>query len=195
MEKQQNKIKNNVKRSQNITITKYRIGQAVRLFAPTKIEGKKAKLLQRWYGPYFIKEIKNQGRVIYLQDSDKVDIKTPVSVNRIDPYPIELIPNEIDLPQSSQGRDQDSQELDSEASITSDSSSDVDSDNNSEDDEQLEPDVVTSEPQEDDEPYIPSVEITPLPPLVPVLRQRFKNVVSRPLNTRYNFKRRFVKKE
>jgi hypothetical protein len=81
----------NEKRSAKIKTTKFEIGQAVRLWQPVTIEGKKAKLTQKWFGPYFIRDIKNEGRVIYLKDDENKEIPLPVSVNRIWPYPSGLI--------------------------------------------------------------------------------------------------------
>jgi len=57
------------------------------LFNPKKIEGNKAKLLQRWFGPYVIRDIKNGGRVIYLSEEDGTPIKLPYNVNRVFPLP------------------------------------------------------------------------------------------------------------
>src|ERR1044071_4783915 len=48
------KIAHNERRSENIQTTMFKVGQAVRLWQPSAIEGKKAKLLQKWFGPYFI---------------------------------------------------------------------------------------------------------------------------------------------
>lgn len=85
------KIARNAKRSENIKTTPFSVGQAVRLWQPVTIEGKKAKLTQKWFGPYFIRDIKNEGRVIYLKDADGNNIPMPVSINRIWPYPPGLI--------------------------------------------------------------------------------------------------------
>lgn len=85
------KIARNAKRSENIKTTPFSVGQAVRLWQPVTIEGKKAKLTQKWFGPYFIRDIKNEGRVIYLNDADGNNIPMPVSINRIWPYPKGLI--------------------------------------------------------------------------------------------------------
>src|SRR4051812_13568439 len=56
--------------SANIDTTKFYVNQAVRLWQPTVAKGKKAKLTQKWFGPYFIRDIKNEGRVIYLNKAE-----------------------------------------------------------------------------------------------------------------------------
>ena len=50
------KIARNAKRSENIKTTPFSVGQAVRLWQPVTIKGKKAKLTQKWFGPYFIRK-------------------------------------------------------------------------------------------------------------------------------------------
>jgi len=91
------KILRNERNSKNIVTTVFNIGEAVRLWQPVVIEGKKAKLVQKWFGPYFIRDIKNEGRVIYLTDSEGIKMTMPVSVNRIWPYPKSLLDKEISL--------------------------------------------------------------------------------------------------
>jgi len=87
------KLARNEHLNAKITTTKFEIGQAVRLWQPVVIEGKKAKLTQKWFGPFFITNIKNEGRVIYLKDDTGNDMILPVSVNRIWSYPKDLIQN------------------------------------------------------------------------------------------------------
>ena len=89
------KLQRNEHKSQGIKTTEFKVGQAVRMWQPTTLDGKKAKLLQKWFGPYFINEIKSQGRVIYLKDSEGIQLPLPVSVNRIWPYPEGLIRKDV----------------------------------------------------------------------------------------------------
>ena len=61
-------------------------GQAVKLFAPKRIEGTSAKLSQPFYGPYYVVDSKLDGRVYYLKDKEGQMLPNAVSVTRIDKW-------------------------------------------------------------------------------------------------------------
>ena len=205
MEKIEEKKDRNTSLSSNIQTAKFEIGQKVRLFNPTKIEGKKAKLLPRWYGPYTIFDIKSQGKVIYLEDSDGIKEPLPYSVNRIDLWPedntptlegqggdvpevMDLIPEQQqkpDSPESSEEEDEEEPETDSE--------------------DEGQPVHVIPGPELLDEPYIPPKDTPPIVPRlekVELRKNRRKtdtvakknnfvtNMYRRDISTRYNFVRR-----
>jgi hypothetical protein len=153
------KIARNERRSANIVTTQFKVGEAVRLWQPSAIEGKKAKLLQKWFGPYYIHEIKNQGRVIYLKDSEGLKLPLPVSVNRIWPYPEGLI-NDTTTTSSSNDTpatqmDVDIDEKDDESSESSEHDDSMSSDDEDEDGNE-EPDVIDQPDDDNSGPYYPS---------------------------------------
>jgi hypothetical protein len=127
----------NEKLSQKIITTKFMVGQAVRLWQPVVIEGKKAKLTQKWFGPYFITNIKNEGRVIYLKDDDGIDIPMPVSVNRIWPYPQGLV------------LEKDKENTVSEMTVTQDY----------EDEDSLNAEPLSSDDEEESDDYEPPIHV------------------------------------
>jgi hypothetical protein len=138
----------NKKLSQNITTTKFTVGQAVRLWQPVVIEGKKAKLTQKWFGPYFITNIKHEGRVIYLKDDDGIDIQMPVSVNRIWPYPQGLVLE----------KDSTASEMAVDQEIEDENSSEAEplSSDDEEESDDYEPPVHVIEPGDSSDAYEPS---------------------------------------
>jgi hypothetical protein len=118
------------------------------LWQPTTIEGKKAKLLQKWFGPYFITEIKNEGRVIYLKDSEGIKLPLPVSVNRIWPYPEGILKDtNPDMQMDVETNNINEFNDDNYASMSSD---DEDEDGNEE------PDVINEPDDDSTGHYVPS---------------------------------------
>jgi transposase InsO family protein len=82
---EEKKSKNSI-RSKNVPLTKFDIGQKVRLWTPQKSTDKTAKLIPAWSGPNTVESISQDGKVYYLKDKFGDTIKYPVSILRLAAY-------------------------------------------------------------------------------------------------------------
>lgn len=152
----------NARRYENITTKSFEVRQKVRLWQPVVIEGKKAKLTQKWFGPYFIHQIKSEGRVVYFKDDEGNLLNTPVSVTRIWPWPkvTNMSQNTDDAMLLTEGVDKDLGDLEiPDKSEESDDdmiqSSGDDTDDSDSEEENNVPDIINYPDDDESENYFP----------------------------------------
>ena len=203
LQRQSEKIDRNARLSADTQPTKFEVNQWVRVWNPTRIEGLKAKLLQKWYGPYQISRIKSDGKVFYLKDEMGEEVPVPYSINRLDAWKGSLPQEETEQMEI----DTAAEMIISEESVDS---LDVSEESESEEEqhsstEEPQPPVVISLPPAEEEVFVPDEEAEPetlIPGLEPIVMRRSKLPpvryaagLSRNISSRYNFINRHKKKK